>query len=149
VRHGAGLADEIAGFHRARGESLGCLEEELLADIGQPLRLAGETPVVDELELDVADAVVIEDAPHVLEAKRAQGMFEVRVPDADAGESYPRGRLHALTKSDGAVLVVRMRLGPDGECPIGRKQIDGVGHDGILRGLERGGTGCTPPRAAP
>ena len=96
-------------------------------------------PAGEELQLDVADAVVGEDFLHVGQRVAAQGVLQVRMPDAHAGEARLAGLLGADAEIDGAVLRSGVRHGTDGQSPVGGEQIDLGIHSAV---------GCTPLGAA-
>src|SRR6185312_15212283 len=149
ARHGAGRADEVAHLHAAGAQHLGRLEQEALALIRAALRLAIEEPVAQEFELDVPDAMVIENAPHVGEAQPRERVLEIGVPDAEAREPGLRGARHALLEARGAELVIGVRLGADRERPVRSEQVDVSVHWG--EPSSRGITGTrlyTAPRGS-
>ena len=66
--------------------SAGGVEEQLADLVGRlaALVVPVEEPVHEELELEVAQPVVVEDLLHLREAPRLEHVLEVGVPDPDA-----------------------------------------------------------------
>src|SRR5882672_9360858 len=82
------------------------------------LLLAVLEPVDEELEFDMLQAVVTEDAAHLLEAVFLQALLEVRVPEAHAGEPRLRQGLGAVAEIEGREFLVRVRQRAAGESPV-------------------------------
>ena len=75
---------DVVGVEHARG-----LEEQLARLVGGATALVVrvEEPVHQELELEVTQPVVVEDALHLLQAPGLEHVLEVGVPDAEAAEA--------------------------------------------------------------
>ena len=124
---GAGL--EVAGAERLGGG------EEVAAHPGV-LRVGGP-PAGDQLELEVGDAVVVEQRPQAPDAVGVQRGHEVGVQQAEAAEPGGGGGLDAVADGDRAALVAGERVRVAGGGPAGREQ--GFGGQALV------GPGSTGP----
>ena len=84
---GAVFAKEIADLDVPGAERFGGGQQQVALLIGAFAPFVVEEPVVQELELDVLDAVVVDDAAHVGEGATLEDVGEVGVPDPETLES--------------------------------------------------------------
>src|SRR3984885_650595 len=87
ARHRCRFLIEITDLHVMCLQSLGSIEQQLLANIRLPLAVAIKKPVGEELEFDVLDPVVVENLLHLLERASPEHMLKVGVPDSKPGEA--------------------------------------------------------------
>ena len=85
-----------------------------------------DEPVHEELELEVAQAVVVEDLLHLREAPRLEHVLEVGVPDPDAAEPDLARLGAAVGPVEEAPLASDVHLDRPGDRPVEGDQL-GVG----------------------
>src|SRR5207302_928195 len=109
-------AHDVSDLQVMRGQ-LGRRAEEQRAPLvgGAPALVVGvEEPVAQELELELIQAVVVEQLPHLAEGPRLEHVLEVCVPQADAPEPDAGGLLAAVAQIEEAPLPSEMHLDRSG-----------------------------------
>src|SRR3954453_7419816 len=114
---------------------LDLLDPQLGADLQHPVvhRLGGaallavQVPVQQELKLDVADAVVGEDAPHGRQAVPGDRSLHVVDHEAHAAPADPPRYLGAILQGEGADLARCARIDGAADRPVGRAEVDVFG----------------------
>src|ERR1019366_7597218 len=81
-------------------------------------------PVHQELELEVAQAVVVEDLLHLAQRVPFEHVLEVGVPDADPGEPHPLSLGAAVAEVEQAPFAADVDLDGTGPRPVQADQID-------------------------
>jgi len=102
------------------------LEEELpgLVGLAPALVVLVEEPVRQELELEMAQAVVVERPLQVAQALRLEQMLDVRVPEAEPAEA-DRARFGATVgPAEEAPLATVVHLDRPGDRPVQTEQLD-------------------------
>ena len=89
-----------------------------------PALVAGvEEPVHHELELEVAQPVVVEQRLHLGERARLEDVLEVGVPEPDPAEADPRRLRAAVAQVEEAPLAAHVDLDRAGDRPVETEQV--------------------------
>ncbi len=125
-------ADDVAHLDVVRGKRRGRLEQQRPSLVGGRAALVArvEEPVAEKLQLEVAEAVVVEELPHLAERARLEHVLEIGMPEPDAGEPDPRGLLAAVTQVEEAPLAADMHLDGTGRRPVEPDQLVAIAHAG-------------------
>ena len=105
--------------------------KQQLADlVGGPAALVVlvEEPVHQELELEVAQPVVVEDLLHLPQALRLEHVLEVGVPDPEPAEPDLARLGAAVGPVEEAPLPPDVHLDRPGDRPVEPDQLDVVAH---------------------
>jgi len=94
-----------------------------------PLVVRVEEPVHQELELEVLEAVLVHDRPHVLERAGLEHMREVCVPEPDPAEADALGLSAPVGEVEQAPLPADVHLDRPGGRPVEPNEVD-AGHRG-------------------
>ena len=133
------LEDAAADLDLLDAEFGADLEQPVVHRFGGAALLAVEMPVHQELELDMADAVVGEDAAHGRQAVPGDRGFHVVEHEAHAAPADPSRDLGAVLQGKGADLARRARIDGAADRPVGRAELDVFDlHLGGLRGCRVG-----------
>jgi len=125
------LARSLLALAHTRLDIIGSEIEEQRASLvgGAPaLVVRVEEPVSQELELEVAEPVVVEELPHLGERPRLQHVLEVGVPEPDALEPDARGLLAAIAKVEEAPLPPDVHLDRPGRGPVQPDEVVASAH---------------------
>ena len=123
-------AHDVAGLDVVRRQLGRRLEEQRAPFVGGPPALVTriEEPVAEELELELIEAVLVEDRPQLAERLRLEHVLEVGMPDADAPEPDPRGLLAALAEAEEAPLAPEVHLDRPGGGPVEADEVVAAAH---------------------
>src|SRR6185436_157685 len=120
--------EEVADLDVTGAERSRALQQRPAQSVGSGPSVAGrQEPVGEELELEVADAVVFEYPPHLGQAMALPQMQQVGVPDAEARKSGLRSSLGTLAQTERAPLLIRVGLGAAADRPVRGEQL-GAAH---------------------
>ena len=100
------------------------------SEASRPLVAGVEEPVHEELELEVAQAVVVEGLLHLRQALRLEHVLQVGVPDADAAEPDLARLGAAVGPAEQAPLAPDVHLDRTGDRPVEADQLDVAAHFG-------------------
>ena len=100
------------------------LQHPVVHRLGGAALLAVEVPVQQELELDVADAVVGEDAAHGRQAVPGDRSLHVVEHETHAAPADPPRDLGAILQGKGADLARCARIDGAADRPVGRAEVD-------------------------
>ena len=125
-------AGDVADLDVVGGEGLGRLEQQRPSRVGgrAALVVRVEEPVPEELQLEVAEPVVVEELPHLAQRARLEHVLEVGVPEADAGEPDPRGLFAPVAQVEEAPLAADVHLDRTGRRPVEPDELGGGAHRG-------------------
>src|SRR5262249_47859795 len=103
------------------------LEEKPPHPVGLDTALVAgvEEPVHQELELEMAEPVVVEDTFQVAEALRLEQVLEIGVPDPEPAEADLARRRAALVPAEEAPLASDVDLDRAGDRPVEADELDG------------------------
>ena len=115
-----------------RGQRGSRLEQQRAPLVGGPSALVVrvEEPVPEELELELAEPVVVEELPHLAQRARLEHVLEIGVPEPDAREADARGLLAALAEVEEAPLPTEVHLDGTGRRPVEADDLVGGAHRG-------------------
>ena len=97
---------EFANLQMMCIERLGCLQQAPFALVRRRFAFAVDEPVLDELDLERAQSVVIEDLLHLSQRPRLADRVEIGVPKTQAAESGLGRRLRSRLEIEWADLAV-------------------------------------------
>ncbi len=132
LRELAVRAHDVAHLDVVGGEGGGGLEQKRSALVGRLAALVArvEEPVAEELELDVAEPVVVEQLPDLAQGAGLEHVLEVGVPEPEAGEPDARRLLAAVTQVEQAPLPAEMHLDRTRGGPVEPDELGGGAHPG-------------------
>ena len=122
---------EVADLDVARAEHLGRLEQLAAQRVRCAAALAVHEPVGQELELEVTNAIVVEDPAHFGQAVLRAQVHEVGMPDAETREAGPGCGFGTLAQPERAPFVIGVRLRAAADRPVRRQQLD-VAHRALV-----------------
>ena len=125
-------ADDVAHLDVVRGKGRGRLEQQRPPLVGRlaALVVRVEEPVAEELELEVAEPVVVEELPHLAQGARLEHVLEIGVPEPEAGEPDARRLLAAVAQVEEAPLAPDVHLDRTGRRPVEADELVGGAHRG-------------------
>ncbi len=134
VARGAG---DVPDLDVMRGERGRRLPEKRAQLVGFPATLVGavEEPVRQELELEVGEAVVVQELGDLAQRPGLEHVLEVGVPETDPGEADARGVGAAVAQVEEAPLAAIVRLCGAGSRPVQPDHVGVGGHVVNLTGL--------------
>ncbi len=109
LRHRRDLFLQIADLEVPRAESLGCGQQFAFQKIRLFFWFAFEEPVGEEFNLDVLQAIVVENLLHFFQRRSLEDVEQVGVPDSEPLESCTRGRFGSGFEIERAVFLVGER----------------------------------------
>ena len=124
-RQHAGRAGEIADLDVVGRQHLRRLEQQRARQVGGAAALVArfEEPVPQELELEVLQAVVIEELSHLMEVARLEHVLQVGVPKPDTAEADASRLLAAIAQVEEAPFPAEVNLDRAGDGPIEAQEV--------------------------
>ena len=114
----------MADLDVVRPQNVGGFEKFLALDVGGFFFFAVEEPASEKFQLDVLDAVVVEDLLHFLQAALLERVGKIGVPNAQAIEAHARGGFGAVLDIPRTIFMIGVRFSAaPRESPIRAEQV--------------------------
>ena len=125
-------AHDVPDLDVVRGERGSRLEQERpsLVRCLSALVVGVEEPVAEELELDVAEPVVVEQLTNLPQGALLEHVLEIGVPEPEAREAHARRLLAAVAQVVEAPLAPEMHLDGARRRPVEPDELGGGAHRG-------------------